>query len=165
MLGVHGNGLTHLLWMPATPRSAVIEMFIRGGFARDCKSRWLPTKIWPRPLTPMTMTMMPILPQTNGQRKTWASVISPSGTTSSRHRPTSPRWITRKDSRAQESPSRGKSSPSSSTIGWQASCEGKTDPSDEKGAGARMDGLMTRLGWMTGLDAQVLFLFHIHRDS
>ncbi|ODN99466.1 hypothetical protein L198_03310 [Cryptococcus wingfieldii CBS 7118] len=35
MLGVHGNGLTHLLWMPATPRSAVIEMFIQGGFARD----------------------------------------------------------------------------------------------------------------------------------
>jgi hypothetical protein len=55
MLGVHGNGLTHLLWMPATPRSAVIEMFIRGGFARDCKSRRLPIKIWPRPLTPMTM--------------------------------------------------------------------------------------------------------------
>ena len=38
MLGVHGNGLTHLIWMPATPRSAVIEMYIRGGFARDCKS-------------------------------------------------------------------------------------------------------------------------------
>lgn len=38
MLGVHGNGLTHLLWMPATPRSAVIEMYFRGGFARDCKS-------------------------------------------------------------------------------------------------------------------------------
>lgn len=35
MLGVHGNGLTHLVWMPATPRSAVIEMFCRGGFARD----------------------------------------------------------------------------------------------------------------------------------
>ncbi|OCF33685.1 hypothetical protein I316_04759 [Kwoniella heveanensis BCC8398] len=35
MLGVHGNGLTHLLWMPATPRSAVIEMFFKGGFARD----------------------------------------------------------------------------------------------------------------------------------
>lgn len=35
MLGVHGNGLTHLLWMPATPQSAVIEMFIRDGFARD----------------------------------------------------------------------------------------------------------------------------------
>ncbi|BEI89207.1 uncharacterized protein CcaverHIS019_0205690 [Cutaneotrichosporon cavernicola] len=35
MLGVHGNGLSHLLWMPATPRSAVIEMFYRGGFARD----------------------------------------------------------------------------------------------------------------------------------
>ncbi|WVQ85943.1 hypothetical protein IAT38_008111 [Cryptococcus sp. DSM 104549] len=35
MLGVHGNGLTHLLWMPATPRSAVIEMFFPGGFARD----------------------------------------------------------------------------------------------------------------------------------
>ncbi len=39
MLGVHGNGLTHLLWMPATPQSAVIEMFIRDGFARDCE-RW-----------------------------------------------------------------------------------------------------------------------------
>lgn len=38
MLGVHGNGLTHLIWMPATPRSAVIELYIRGGFARDCKS-------------------------------------------------------------------------------------------------------------------------------
>ncbi|EIW69813.1 hypothetical protein TREMEDRAFT_61582 [Tremella mesenterica DSM 1558] len=35
MLGVHGNGLTHLIWMPSTPRSAVIEMFYRGGFARD----------------------------------------------------------------------------------------------------------------------------------
>jgi hypothetical protein len=162
MLGVHGNGLTHLLWMPATPRSAVIEMFIRGGFARDCKSHWLPTKIWPRPLTPMTM--MPILPQTNGQRKTWASVTSPSGTTSTRHRPTSPRWITRKDSRAQESPSRGKSSLSSSTIDWQASYEGKTGNSNTKAAGDRIDESM-RLGWMTGLDAQVLFLFHIHRDS
>lgn len=38
MLGVHGNGLTHLLWMPPTPRSAVIEMFFVGGFARDCES-------------------------------------------------------------------------------------------------------------------------------
>ncbi|KAJ9123004.1 hypothetical protein QFC24_004043 [Naganishia onofrii] len=35
MLGVHGNGLTHLLWMPPTPQSAVIEMFVVGGFARD----------------------------------------------------------------------------------------------------------------------------------
>ncbi|WVO17415.1 hypothetical protein L204_105107 [Cryptococcus depauperatus] len=35
MLGVHGNGLTHLIWMPATPRSAVIELFYKGGFARD----------------------------------------------------------------------------------------------------------------------------------
>ncbi|KAJ9119173.1 hypothetical protein QFC22_003665 [Naganishia vaughanmartiniae] len=35
MLGVHGNGLTHLLWMPPTPQSAVIEMFFVGGFARD----------------------------------------------------------------------------------------------------------------------------------
>jgi hypothetical protein len=37
MVGVHGNGLTHLLWMPSTPRSAVIEMYIKGGFAMDCK--------------------------------------------------------------------------------------------------------------------------------
>jgi hypothetical protein len=44
MLGVHGNGLTHLLWMPPTPQSAVVEMFFVGGFARDCKStetHWL----------------------------------------------------------------------------------------------------------------------------
>jgi hypothetical protein len=39
MLGVHGNGLTHLLWMPPTPQSAVIEMFFVGGFARDCELR------------------------------------------------------------------------------------------------------------------------------
>jgi hypothetical protein len=38
LLGVHGNGLTHLLWMPPTPQSAVIEMFFVGGFARDCQS-------------------------------------------------------------------------------------------------------------------------------
>lgn len=37
MLGVHGNGLTHLIWMPATPRTAVIEMYIAGGFAPDCE--------------------------------------------------------------------------------------------------------------------------------
>lgn len=42
MLGVHGNGLTHLIWMPPTPRSTVIELFFKGGFARDCKSRNLP---------------------------------------------------------------------------------------------------------------------------
>ncbi|QRV82749.1 hypothetical protein RhiJN_10764 [Ceratobasidium sp. AG-Ba] len=35
MLGVHGNGLTHLLLMPLSPLSTVIEMFIPGGFARD----------------------------------------------------------------------------------------------------------------------------------
>ncbi|EIW72763.1 hypothetical protein TREMEDRAFT_41962 [Tremella mesenterica DSM 1558] len=36
MLGVHGNGLTHLLWMNAqNPRSTVIEFFYPGGFAED----------------------------------------------------------------------------------------------------------------------------------
>ena len=35
MLGVHGNGLTHLVMMPPTRVSAVIEMFIPGGFAHD----------------------------------------------------------------------------------------------------------------------------------
>lgn len=42
MLGVHGNGLSHLLWMPPTPRSAVIEMFFKGGFARDCEYQLRP---------------------------------------------------------------------------------------------------------------------------
>ncbi|KAL7417662.1 hypothetical protein BDY24DRAFT_335711 [Mrakia frigida] len=32
---IHGNGLTHLIWQAATPKAAVIEIFIPGGFARD----------------------------------------------------------------------------------------------------------------------------------
>ncbi|KAK7035224.1 hypothetical protein VNI00_011991 [Paramarasmius palmivorus] len=36
-LGVHGNGLTHLVWMKPTPVSAVIELFYPGGFAKDYK--------------------------------------------------------------------------------------------------------------------------------
>ncbi|KAK6905727.1 hypothetical protein I203_106558 [Kwoniella mangroviensis CBS 8507] len=36
MMGVHGNGLTHLLWMNnQNPRSTVIEFFFPGGFAED----------------------------------------------------------------------------------------------------------------------------------
>lgn len=35
MLGVHGNGLTHLLWMKPTPRATVIEFFYPKGFAHD----------------------------------------------------------------------------------------------------------------------------------
>ncbi|EGN99971.1 hypothetical protein SERLA73DRAFT_53149 [Serpula lacrymans var. lacrymans S7.3] len=35
LLGVHGNGLSHLILMPRTPISTVIEMFFPGGFAHD----------------------------------------------------------------------------------------------------------------------------------
>ncbi|KAJ7274435.1 hypothetical protein B0H12DRAFT_1088714 [Mycena haematopus] len=35
MLGVHGNGLTHLIFAKPTRVSAVIEIFLPGGFARD----------------------------------------------------------------------------------------------------------------------------------
>ncbi|KAI0634976.1 hypothetical protein C8Q77DRAFT_1171784 [Trametes polyzona] len=35
MMGVHGNGLTALLWMRPTPRSTVMEFFYPGGFAHD----------------------------------------------------------------------------------------------------------------------------------
>lgn len=35
MMGVHGNGLTSLLWMNPTPRSTIIEFFYPGGFAFD----------------------------------------------------------------------------------------------------------------------------------
>ncbi|EKM56858.1 uncharacterized protein PHACADRAFT_254213 [Phanerochaete carnosa HHB-10118-sp] len=35
MMGVHGNGLTSLLWMRPTPRSTVMEFFYPGGFAHD----------------------------------------------------------------------------------------------------------------------------------
>lgn len=33
MMGVHGNGLTHLLWMKPEQRSTVMEFFYPGGFA------------------------------------------------------------------------------------------------------------------------------------
>ena len=35
MLGVHGNGLSHLVFMKPSRVSAVIEMFYPGGFAHD----------------------------------------------------------------------------------------------------------------------------------
>ncbi|KAF8349216.1 hypothetical protein F5887DRAFT_1233451 [Amanita rubescens] len=35
MMGVHGNGLTSLVWMKPTPRSTVIEFFYPKGFAHD----------------------------------------------------------------------------------------------------------------------------------
>lgn len=35
LLGVHGNGLTHVVMMPPSPVSTLIEMFYPGGFAHD----------------------------------------------------------------------------------------------------------------------------------
>ncbi|KAJ8516777.1 hypothetical protein ONZ45_g5928 [Pleurotus djamor] len=35
MMGVHGNGLTSLVWMNPTPRSTIIEFTYPGGFAFD----------------------------------------------------------------------------------------------------------------------------------
>ncbi|KAK7021199.1 hypothetical protein R3P38DRAFT_2965519 [Favolaschia claudopus] len=35
MMGVHGNGLTNLIWMHPTPRTTVMEFFYPGGFAHD----------------------------------------------------------------------------------------------------------------------------------
>jgi len=35
LMGVHGNGLTSLIWMKPTARSTVIEFFFPGGFAHD----------------------------------------------------------------------------------------------------------------------------------
>ena len=35
MMGVHGNGLTALIWMKPSPRSTVMEFFFPGGFAHD----------------------------------------------------------------------------------------------------------------------------------
>ena len=34
-MGVHGNGLTSLLWMKRSPRTTVMEFFYPGGFTRD----------------------------------------------------------------------------------------------------------------------------------
>jgi len=35
MLGVHGNGLTSLLWMIPIPESTIMEFFYPGGFTED----------------------------------------------------------------------------------------------------------------------------------
>lgn len=35
MMGIHGNGLTSLVWMKPTTRATVIEFFYPGGFAHD----------------------------------------------------------------------------------------------------------------------------------
>jgi len=35
LMGVHGNGLTNLLWMKPNARSTVMEFFYPGGFAHD----------------------------------------------------------------------------------------------------------------------------------
>lgn len=35
MLGVHGNGLTHLVFMKPNRASTIIELFFPGGFAHD----------------------------------------------------------------------------------------------------------------------------------
>jgi len=35
LVGVHGNGLTHLIMMPITPISTVIELFYPEGYAHD----------------------------------------------------------------------------------------------------------------------------------
>lgn len=35
MLGVHGNGLSHLIFMKPSRASAVVEIFYPGGFAHD----------------------------------------------------------------------------------------------------------------------------------
>jgi len=35
MMGVHGNGLTSLVWMKPNPRSTVMEFFFPQGFAHD----------------------------------------------------------------------------------------------------------------------------------
>lgn len=35
MMGVHGNGLTALVWMKPNPKSTVIEFFYPDGFAHD----------------------------------------------------------------------------------------------------------------------------------
>ncbi|CAK5272741.1 unnamed protein product, partial [Mycena citricolor] len=35
MLGVHGNGLTHELWMPPSPQSTIIEIFSPQGYVYD----------------------------------------------------------------------------------------------------------------------------------
>ena len=37
-MGVHGNGLSAILWMPHSPQTTVMEFFIPEGFAFDYES-------------------------------------------------------------------------------------------------------------------------------
>jgi hypothetical protein len=120
MLGVHGNGLTHLIWMPATPRSAVIEMFFVGGFARDCESGFtgrpdqrtspmfesksrVTARLPPVPTcTPTASAFVcdyALTLQTNGRLTPLESAISGLTTIPPSPRRTSPTWRTRKASR------------------------------------------------------------------
>lgn len=35
MMGVHGNGMTSLVWMKPSPRTTVMEFYFPGGFTAD----------------------------------------------------------------------------------------------------------------------------------
>jgi len=62
LLGVHGNGLSHAMWVPRTPQAAVIEIVVEGGYQVDYEysTRALglqhhlawPSRIWSSPDLP-----------------------------------------------------------------------------------------------------------------
>ncbi|KAF8599534.1 hypothetical protein BDV93DRAFT_449217, partial [Ceratobasidium sp. AG-I] len=80
MLGVHGNGLTHLTMMPVTPLATVIEMFIPEGFARDYQ--WTATALGMKHYgihndTSFTEPSLPIVQYPEGFQENWIPVYGP----------------------------------------------------------------------------------------
>jgi hypothetical protein len=81
LLGVHGNGLTHLVFMPPTRLSTVIEIFYPGGFAHDY--HWTSTAMGMRHFgvwndTYFTLPNEPRVDYPDGFQSSWIPVHGPS---------------------------------------------------------------------------------------
>ncbi|PFH50203.1 hypothetical protein AMATHDRAFT_61541 [Amanita thiersii Skay4041] len=80
MLGVHGNGLTHLVFMPPTRVSTVIEIFYPGGFAHDYQ--WTSTALGMKHVAVWneryrTMPDKPEVAYPHGFQENWIPVYGP----------------------------------------------------------------------------------------
>ena len=99
MMGVHGNGLTALLWMRPTPRSTVIEFFYPGGFAHDYEYTTRALGMMHYGFWGDRFVFLPILHLHIEHVLIICSFVARS------HDQTSRPWRTRKDSRATRYPS------------------------------------------------------------
>ena len=119
MMGVHGNGLTALLWMRPTPRSTVMEFFFPGGFAHDYEytTRALGMVhygFWNDKCVPLLLRLLlsPRLRLTHSLPV--AYTLACLGTSPAQ---TCRKWLIQRDSRATRSPSTVRRSRGSSASG------------------------------------------------